>query len=163
MKKDIIAHAVMEKRTGWGTEYPDSLRNGEWEYSVFSPLGDFNPKANFKACFECHKPHEKMDFVISLAKLQGKFPGEETVKKASKTEVNIVNFVFAPAKFTGTAGKPITFLNSDDSPHQITVQNGPRTGVLLRGQTASITLDKAGGYNYICGLHPSMKGTIEVK
>jgi plastocyanin len=35
--------------------------------------------------------------------------------------------------------------------------------VFLRGQRASITLDKPGEYNYICGLHPSMKGTIEVK
>jgi hypothetical protein len=79
MKKDILAHTVMEKRTGWGTEYPPELRNGEWEYSVFSPGGVFNPKANFKACFECHKPHEKMDYVTSLAKLSGKFPGAEAV------------------------------------------------------------------------------------
>ncbi|MBM3367196.1 MAG: hypothetical protein FJY43_02785 [Betaproteobacteria bacterium] len=26
-----------------------------------------------------------------------------------------------------------------------------------------MTFDKAGAYNYICGLHPAMKGTIEVK
>ena len=30
-------------------------------------------------------------------------------------------------------------------------------------QKASLTLDKPGEYNYICGLHPSMKGIIEVK
>ena len=29
-KGDIIALAVMEKRAGWGTEYPPELRNGEW-------------------------------------------------------------------------------------------------------------------------------------
>ena len=40
---------------------------------------------------------------------------------------------------------------------------GPRTAVFLRGQSASLTLDKPGEYGYICGLHPSMKGTIEVK
>ena len=28
---------------------------------------------------------------------------------------------------------------------------------------ASITLDRAGEYNYICGLHPTMKGVIEVR
>lgn len=38
-----------------------------------------------------------------------------------------------------------------------------RTAVLLRGQTGSITFDKASAYNYVCGLHPTMKGTIEVK
>jgi len=25
----------MEKRTGWGSEYPEAKRNGEWEYQVF--------------------------------------------------------------------------------------------------------------------------------
>ncbi len=39
----------------------------------------------------------------------------------------------------------------------------PIPAVFLRGQRASITLDKPGEYNYICGLHPSMKGVIEVK
>ncbi len=34
---------------------------------------------------------------------------------------------------------------------------------LLRGQTGAITFDKAGAYNCICGLHPTMKGTIEVR
>jgi plastocyanin len=161
LKKDILAHTVMEKRTGWGKEYPDSLRNGEWEYQVFNPAGLPNPKANIKACFECHKPHEKMDFVMTLSKLEGKFPGAEAVKKAPKGDVNIVSFAFAPAKFSGSAGKPIRFVNADDSPHSITVQgSNQKTPVLLRGQSAAINLP-AGNYNYICGLHPTMKGTIE--
>jgi len=164
IKNNILAHTVMEKRTGWGAEYPPEWRNGEWEYSAFTADGQFNPKPNYKGCFECHKPHEKMDFVMSLAKLAGKFPDATVLAKAQKGDVNIVSFAFAPAKFTATVGKPLTFLNSDDSPHQITVQGGgPKTGVLLRGQTASLTFDKAGGYNYICGLHPTMKGMIEVK
>jgi len=68
-----------------------------------------------------------------------------------------------PAKVTAAAGKPLTFINTDDTPHQISVSGGPRTAVFLRGQKASLTIDKPGEYNYICGLHPSMKGTIEVK
>jgi plastocyanin len=164
IKKDVLAHTVMEKRSGWGTEYPSELRNGEWEYSVFNAAGVFNPKANFKACFECHKPHEKADYVISLAKLAGNFPAATVLAKAPKGEVNIVNFAFAPAKVNASVGKPLTFLNSDDSPHQITVAGTQhKTGVLLRGQAASLTFDKAGAYNYICGLHPTMKGVIEVK
>ena len=32
IKKDIIAHTVMEKQQGWGGDYPsDWPRNGEWE------------------------------------------------------------------------------------------------------------------------------------
>ncbi len=163
MKKDILAHTVMEKRTGWGAEYPATMRNGEWEYQAFNALGDPNPKANIKACFECHLPHAKLDFVMTLSKLAGKFPDASAVAKAPKGDVQIVGFAFNPAKIAAQVGKPLKFLNADDSPHWISVAGGPKTEVLLRGQTASITFDKAGEYNYICGLHPSMKGTIEVK
>jgi plastocyanin len=170
-KKDILAHTVMEKQKGWGTDYPsDWPRNGDWEYAVFTPEGLPNAKANAnnKACFTCHLPHAKQDFVISLAKLNGSFPKEgQTLAKAgaktTKGDVNIASFAFMPAKISAAAGKALTFFNSDDTPHQITVAGGPRTEVFLRGQKASLTIDKAGEYNYICGLHPSMKGVIEVK
>ena len=167
IKKDIIGITVMEKQQGWGADYPaDWPRNGEWEYAAFTPDGKPNPKANAnnKACFTCHLPHAKQDFVISLAKLNNTFPKEgQTLVKNVKGDVNIASFAFLPAKLSAMAGKAITFFNSDDTPHQITVSGGPRTAVFLRGQKASLTLDKPGEYNYICGLHPSMKGVIEVK
>lgn len=166
IKKDVLAHTVMEKRTGWGADYPaDWPRNGEWEYAVFTADGLPNPKgnANNKACFTCHLPHAKQDFVISLAKLNNTFPGAQTLAKGTKGDVNIASFAFLPAKVSAMAGKALTFLNSDDTPHQISVTDGPKTAVFLRGQRASITIDKPGEYGYICGLHPSMKGTIEVK
>jgi Cytochrome P460 len=60
---------VMEKRTGWGVEYPDSLRNGEWEYARFLPDGSRDPRADIKGCFECHKPEAARDFVFTISKL----------------------------------------------------------------------------------------------
>jgi hypothetical protein len=60
---------VMEKRTGWGTEYPEALRNGDWEYARFSADGTLTTTANYKACFECHKPKSSQDFVFSLPQL----------------------------------------------------------------------------------------------
>ena len=170
IKKDIIGHTVMEKQKGWGADYPaDWPRNGDWEYAVFTADGQPNPKANAnnKACFTCHLPHANQDFVISLAKLNNTFPGTQALAKGKKAEsaanVNIASFAFLPAKISATAGKALTFFNSDDTPHQVSVSGGPRTPVFLRGQKASLTIDKAGEYNYICGLHPSMKGVIEVK
>jgi plastocyanin len=163
IKKDILAHTVMEKRAGWGAEYPADMRNGEWEYQAFNAQGEANPKANIKGCFTCHLPHAKQDFVISLAKLNNTFPGSQTLVKGLKGDINIASFAFLPAKISATVGKALVFLNSDDTPHQITVSNGPKTAVFLRGQRASLTFDKAGEYNYICGLHPSMKGVIDVK
>jgi plastocyanin len=171
IKKDILAHTVMEKQKGFGADYPsDWPRNGEWEYAVFTADGQPNPKANAnnKGCFTCHLPHAKQDFVISLAKLNNTFPAAQTLAKGKKADtaaanVNIASFAFMPAKISAVAGKALTFFNGDDTPHQVTVSGGPRTEVFLRGQKASLTIDKAGEYNYICGLHPSMKGVIEVK
>ena len=105
--------------------------------------------------------------MISLAKLNNTFPGSQTLVKGKKGEaagdVTIASFVFMPAKISAAAGKPLTFVNTDDTPHQIAVSGGPRTAVFLRGQKAALTIDKPGEYNYICGLHPTMKGVIEVK
>jgi hypothetical protein len=33
---ELFRYAVMEKRTGWGAEYPPEKRNGEWEYQAFN-------------------------------------------------------------------------------------------------------------------------------
>src|SRR5712691_3709665 len=52
LKGDRSGFTVMEKRQGWGTEYPDDVRNGEWEYSAFSTDGRFNANANYRGCFQ---------------------------------------------------------------------------------------------------------------
>ena len=163
-KGDLVAYTVMEKRAGWGTEYKDDIRNGEWEYQVFTADKKPNEKANINGCFQCHKPHEKQDFVISLAKLSGTAPGAKPVPK-SGTVVAVADFLFGPEKAEAKVGQPVTWANMDDSPHQVTLSgpNGRRSGVMLKGQTETMTFDAPGVYSYICGLHPNMKGTIEVK
>jgi hypothetical protein len=60
---------VMEKRTGWGAEYSDEMRNGEWEYALFRPDGTRNEQAKIAACFGCHKPNSRNDFMFSFEKL----------------------------------------------------------------------------------------------
>jgi plastocyanin len=160
VKGDLIAHTVMEKRAGWGTEYPAEWRNGDWEYAAFNAQGVLNEKANYKACFECHKPHEKMDYVISLAAVRG--GGVATT--ASKPDVKIAGFAFGPSTLAGTVGQPVTWLNEDDSPHQITiVSTKERSPILLKGQSHAMGFNTAGSFEYICGLHPAMKGTVEIK
>ena len=73
IKGDVNGYAVMEKRTGWGTEYPDDIRNGEWEYQAFTPAKAVNTNAKLEACFKCHKPLDaKQDFVFLYNKMAGK-------------------------------------------------------------------------------------------
>ena len=164
VKDALVAYTVMEKRTGWGAEYPSELRNGEWEYQAFTTDKKANPKANLAACFQCHKPHEKQDFVMSLASLSGTAPGASVAKRSGPGIVGIAEFLFGPEKSAVKVGDTITWTNADDSPHQVTVQGQTtlRTPILLKGQSTAIVFNDAGSYDYICGLHPNMKGKIEV-
>ncbi len=71
IKGNLIAYTVMEKRAGWGTEYPDNVRNGEWEYQAFKADKTPNTAANLTGCFNCHKPLDaRLDFVYSYDKLK---------------------------------------------------------------------------------------------
>jgi hypothetical protein len=70
IKGELVGYGVMEKRTGWGKEYPEEMRNGEWEYQAFKADKAPNDKANLKACFTCHRPLDKQDFVFSIDKMK---------------------------------------------------------------------------------------------
>jgi hypothetical protein len=70
IKSDLRGYGVMEKRIGWGSDYPAEKRNGEWEYRAFTPDKSPNEKVNLGACFECHMPQAKQDFVHSYDKLK---------------------------------------------------------------------------------------------
>ena len=157
---------VMEKRAGWGASVPEAWRNGDWQYAAYTADGQPNEKANagIKGCFECHLPHAKQDFVISLAGLSGTAAGA-TQKPSGPGSVAIAEFLFGPEKVSVKAGQTITWTNIDDSPHQVTVQGTTtlRTPVVLKGQSTALQFNNEGTYGYICGLHPSMKGVIEVK
>jgi hypothetical protein len=68
---EVAGIAVMEKRTGWGVEYPPDMRNGEWEYRAFKADGTVNAKADLKPCFTCHlQKVSKQDFVFTYDKLK---------------------------------------------------------------------------------------------
>ena len=71
IKGDLIGYGVMEKRAGWGAEYPPEIRNGEWEYQAFTADRKVNEKANLTGCFQCHKPlPSSQDFVFSYEKMK---------------------------------------------------------------------------------------------
>lgn len=66
IKTDLRGYTVMEKRTGWGTDYAADLRNGEWEYQAFGADKKPNAMANLNTCLTCHKRQETQDFVYSI-------------------------------------------------------------------------------------------------
>ncbi|MEZ4363298.1 MAG: cytochrome P460 family protein [Kofleriaceae bacterium] len=74
--------AGMEARAGWGKDIPELLRNGTWNYGLFT--GEKAPRAelNQAMCLACHKPKASDSYVFSLAKLQEKVrPATKPLRK----------------------------------------------------------------------------------
>jgi hypothetical protein len=59
----VVGIAVQQKKRGFGTEYADTLRNGDWEYAVFD-INGVRRNAPTQACLTCHKPRSGEDFTF---------------------------------------------------------------------------------------------------
>ncbi len=89
--------------------------------------------------------------------------GAMPARGGSGHTVEIVDFAFAPAELTISAGDTVTFTNLDAVAHTATAIDGSwDTGLLDQNQSASITFTAAGTYDYLCTPHPSMTGRIVV-
>lgn len=165
VKGNLVAVNVQQKKKGHGDDVPASIRNGDWQYQSFAPDGKVNDKANLTACYQCHLPFARDEYLTNLAKLKGTFPSQAQVAaRSGPTEVAIAGFQFGPGALKIAAGQKVTWTNADDTPHQVTLTgaDGRRSDVMLKGQSATMQFDAAGNIAYVCGLHPTMKGTIEV-
>ena len=67
---ELHRFVVMEKRVGWGAEYPPAQRNGAWEYQSFAPDRTVNTGENLARCFACHKSREGQDFVWTADRMR---------------------------------------------------------------------------------------------
>lgn len=164
VKDKLVAVNSMQKQKGWGDDIPAAVRNGDWVYQSFTADGKVNEKANLTACYQCHLPFAQEEYLTNLPKLAGKFPSTAApAAKSGPTDVAITGFAFGPGALKVKAGQSVTWTNADDTPHQITLTDGgKRSGVMLKGQSAMLQFDEAGNIAYLCGLHPGMKGSIEV-
>lgn len=81
---------------------------------------------------------------------------------AAGNTVSIENFAFAPDTLTVKAGTTVVWTNNDTAGHNIKsdIFTSP---TLAQGETFSFKFDTAGTFEYICGVHPSMKGKIIVE
>jgi plastocyanin len=76
--------------------------------------------------------------------------------------VSISGFAFNPGTLTVAAGTIVTWTNNDSMQH--TVTGGELDSQkLAQGQTYSHTFNTPGTIDYICTIHPSMKGKIIVQ
>lgn len=99
-------------------------------------------------------------FFISLILLNSCMPKQEVVQK--KNTVVIQNYAFNPSTITISKGTTITWTNEDSSPHALK-SDIFESETLNNGDSFTYTFNDAGTFEYICSIHPSMKGTIVVQ
>lgn len=82
---------------------------------------------------------------------------------ATAHTVVIKDFAFTPKDIQIKAGDSITWINEDSMRHSATDLNGAfDTGLLSKGQEATMTFGGAGRFEYRCTPHANMRGTITV-
>jgi cytochrome c553 len=65
----LLFYTAMEMRDGWGASFPELLRNGDWNYAVFTDTGELRTNVNQAQCLACHKPLDSDSYVFSLKRL----------------------------------------------------------------------------------------------
>jgi plastocyanin len=78
-------------------------------------------------------------------------------------EIVMKDFKFEPSTAKVKVGQEISWRNEDDAQHDaFSEESGLDTNEIGQGQTVEYTPEKAGTINYICSIHPRMKGTLEI-
>jgi len=150
---------VMRKERGFGTAYK-SLRNGEWEYVAYTPDGRYATRPEGTGgCANCHlQAGAQRDWVFRMNLYWYRGSG-------AQPDGVIKSFRFVPGTLRVRAGQAVTFYNDDDADfHTLTADGGAfDSGRLDGGGSFTFSIAQPGRYEFRCGRHARMRGTIIVE
>jgi plastocyanin len=79
-------------------------------------------------------------------------------------QVVIDNFTFSPTPVKVTVGTIVTWVNHDDIPHSIVCPAlKVHSHALDTDDKFDYKFEQAGTYDYLCGIHPHMRGQVMVE
>jgi plastocyanin len=91
-------------------------------------------------------------------------PAPQQVAATNEAEISIQSFQFVPAILTVKAGTAVTWVNHDEEPHNVVSPNRVfRSKAIDGGEKFTTVFDKPGTYDYLCAVHPHMRGKIIVE
>ena len=78
--------------------------------------------------------------------------------------VRMKDILFVPEKVTARVGQTVRWTNEDDVEHTVKAKKGAdfESKSISKGETYEAKLTKAGTIDYVCTIHPSQRGTINV-
>jgi hypothetical protein len=65
----IVGYSAMASGAGWGDDIPMLIRNGNWNFGLFTADRQARPGLNYAECFACHKPKAPTSFLFTHASL----------------------------------------------------------------------------------------------
>lgn len=77
--------------------------------------------------------------------------------------IEIDGTAFVPANVAVQRGDRVTWVNRDPFPHTATAQATFDSGSIGAGKSWTWVADKAGTFDYVCTLHPTMKAKLVVR
>jgi len=83
----------------------------------------------------------------------------ETGAEAEVIDVEIRNYKYIPESLTVNVGQTVRWTNYDTVLHDV-VGSGIESEYLKQGETFTYTFEQEGKYEYICTIHPWMKGKV---
>ena len=99
-----------------------------------------------------------------LALAGGAVAGRAVDRAPATHTVTIDATSYAPARLVVTAGDTVVWVNKDLVPHTATSASGGfDSDVLVQGRSWRYTPRTAGGFDYACTFHPTMRGRLEVR
>ncbi|HTY90029.1 MAG TPA: cupredoxin family copper-binding protein [Methanocella sp.] len=102
----------------------------------------------------------KLSCILILAALVISFSSPALA--AAGAQVQIKDYKFQPAQVTIASGGTVTWTNMDSIVHDVKFKDA-ESPEMKKGEQYSKTFDKPGTYDYICEIHPYMKGQVIVK
>ncbi len=77
-------------------------------------------------------------------------------------EVKMEGFAFNPDSVAISPGDTVKWINMDSARHDVSGSDF-KSNMLQKGDSYEHQFTKSGIYDYVCSVHPNMKGTIIVK
>ncbi len=62
----VFRYFIMEKGAGWGDEYDENRRTGDWQFQWFKPDGTINTAENTARCQACHSSRSDREFLYTF-------------------------------------------------------------------------------------------------
>lgn len=67
---EVFRYFIMEKGAGWGEEYDENRRTGDWQFQWFKPDGTINAAENTARCQSCHSSRADREFLYTFSDIR---------------------------------------------------------------------------------------------